>query len=208
MADLAVKTVVFDFFGVICPNLAALTGAEFSLRHGISPVEFSRFGHTHREALDAGQMSQLQFATLLQKQWHVNIEPAALCDELDALDGHYYAFDHRLHDLIKVIKPQAAVAVMSNVSRDEGAYLRSLGAYDAFDSVFLSGDARLTKSDPAWFNQVADSLVCLPGEVMLIDDCMGNVTSARAAGWSSSYWYQTPVLLAAYLAQLGFNTEK
>ena len=203
-----IKAVVFDFFGVICPDLAALTGAEFSQKHGLNPAEFSRFGHAHRAVLDSGTMSQLQFATELQEHWHLKTTPAELCQELDELDGRYYAFNHELHDLINQLKTNGiTVALMSNSSRDESDYLRSLGAYDIFDQVFLSGYSGLTKRDPKWFREVAATLGFPASEILLIDDMTINVTTAQAAGWTESILYSTPSEVSKYLAQLGLSTR-
>lgn len=199
------RAVVFDFFGVICPDLAALTGAEFARRHGIDHVEFSRLGDACRADLDHGRLTQAQFAAVLIKQFQLDASPAQLVEEFKRLDGHYYAFNHELYDLIEVLKPQATVALMSNVSRDEGAYLRSLGAYKPFDHVFLSDDFGLTKSDVAWFEQVAGELNLAPEHVLLIDDGASNVATAQAAGWSHSVKYNDPNQLRTHLRELGFQ---
>jgi HAD superfamily hydrolase (TIGR01509 family) len=200
-----IHAVVFDFFGVICPALSSLTGAKFSQRHGIDPVEFSRFGWRYRDDLDHGRMSQQEFATKLQQHFHVSSSPDQLNRELGELDGHFYAFDHRLHDLIINLKPRVTVALMSNVSRDEAAHLRQLGAYSVFDQVFISGDSGLTKSDPVWFDRLATELGCLPSQIILIDDSEANVATAKQAGWTKSVVYQNPAALIEYLASLGLK---
>ena len=200
-----VKAVVFDFFGVVCPSLSALAWAEFSQRHGIHPVAFSRFGHSFRDELDRGRMTNLEFATKLQKHFNLSASPDQIEAEIERLDGKFYAFDHTIHDLIEQLKPVVTVALMSNVSKDESRYLRSLGAYDVFDQVFLSGDYGLTKSDPAWFDAVTTELGILPGEAMLIDDNAGNIATAKAAGWEHSVHYDGVASLRSYLSSLNLD---
>ena len=202
-----IKCVIFDFFGVVCPNLNALTGAEFSQRHGIDPIAFSQFGSVHRNSLDRGRMSQRQFAVALCEKFGITTDIKHVMAELDALDGDYYAFNHKLYNLIVQLKPQTRVALMSNVARDEGDYLRGLGAYEVFDEVFLSSDAGLTKPDPRWFGLVSDKLNLEPSQLMLIDDMPTNVDGARRAGWIESVVYTDATTLNKQLRQLGFTLE-
>jgi HAD superfamily hydrolase (TIGR01509 family) len=207
MAVPHIKVIVFDFFGVICPDLAALAGAEFSKRHGIDPVSFSKFGHTHRLALDGGKLTQLEFAAKIKGAWQLPDTPLQLCQELNRLDGKFYAFDAALHDLISDLKPQVKIALMSNSAREESTYLRSLGSYDVFDEVFLSSEYGLTKHEHRWFELVAEKLGSRPEEILLIDDAPQNITTAAESGWTESILYTTSDRLKDQLGRLNLRVR-
>jgi HAD superfamily hydrolase (TIGR01509 family) len=201
------KVIVFDFFGVVCPVLSGLTWAEFSRRHKINPVAFSRFGYDRREDLDYGRITEVDFATELKAKFLLSATVEQLTNELGELDNEYYAFNPDLHDLIEELKPQATLALMSNVSSEEGARMRALGAYDAFEQVFLSGDSGLTKSDPAWFEAVIAQLGVPASDIMLIDDMASNIEVAKAAGWERSVTYKDPADLRSTLVTYGYHLK-
>jgi len=199
--------VLFDFFGVLCPDLASLTGAQFSRAHGLDPVEFSRFTHQYRGALDRNEMSESELSQAIIDHFNLNESRDVLEAGLQALNGRYYALDHHLYSIIDQLKSQAIVGLMSNVSQVSAQQLRHLGAYDKFDRLFLSSDYGLTKSDPAWFEKVADELDLAPQNCILIDDAQWNVATAKAAGWKHSIVYQSPAHTAAALRAAGFQLK-
>lgn len=74
---------------------------------------------------------------------------------------------------------------LTNWSAETFALVRSDPAYaflDHFQRIFVSGELRLVKPDPAIFAHVLDAIGAEPGSCLFIDDSPHNVAAARKLG--------------------------
>ena len=62
------------------------------------------------------------------------------------------------------------------------ACLRRLGIYTLFDNVWSCEDFGTTKADPAIYTSAAERLGAPVGRVIFVDDNLGAITTAKAAG--------------------------
>ncbi len=60
--------------------------------------------------------------------------------------------------------------------------LKRLGLYDLFDHVWSCDDFGTTKADPAIYKMAADTLGRAVSDVIFVDDNLGAVSTAKAAG--------------------------
>jgi 2-haloacid dehalogenase len=72
---------------------------------------------------------------------------------------------------------------LSNWSAETFAIARGMfAAFDLFDDILVSGDARLLKPDPRLFEMACRRFGVSPAEVVFVDDIAANVDGARAIG--------------------------
>ena len=74
---------------------------------------------------------------------------------------------------------------LTNWSAETFALVRPDPAYaflDRFRQIFVSGELRLAKPDPAIFRHLLAAIGAAPGDCLLIDDAERNVAAAAALG--------------------------
>jgi putative hydrolase of the HAD superfamily len=77
----------------------------------------------------------------------------------------------------------------TNQERHRAAHMRVALGYDAlFDVSCYSCELGLIKPDPAFFAAAAGRLAAEPASILFIDDSVGNVEGARAAGLAAAQW--------------------
>jgi FMN phosphatase YigB (HAD superfamily) len=84
---------------------------------------------------------------------------------------------------IKASNPNLLVYAMSNISKEDYDFLRTIKAdWSLFDRVFASGYEGMRKPDVQFFKLVLHKISAQPEEVILVDDKLENVQSARSLG--------------------------
>lgn len=74
---------------------------------------------------------------------------------------------------------------LTNWSAETFALVRHDPAYaflDRFREIFVSGELRLAKPEPAIFRHVLDAIGVAPGQALFIDDAARNIVAAEALG--------------------------
>ncbi len=66
--------------------------------------------------------------------------------------------------------------------------MQDLGLGQVFRAIHYAADYGLSKPDPAFFQAVVDRTGHEPQALLLIDDSLKNVESARACGWQALHW--------------------
>ncbi|MBX4188407.1 MAG: HAD-IA family hydrolase, partial [Candidatus Doudnabacteria bacterium] len=101
----------------------------------------------------------------------------------------YVGFDNvvvlnrELLDLIKKIKPNYKIAILSNAGQEfiEEA-LKQNGVMELFDIVMTSSKTGLVKPQPEIFELVLKELNVTPKEALFIDDSSSNAVAAKELG--------------------------
>jgi 2-haloacid dehalogenase len=94
---------------------------------------------------------------------------------------------------------------LTNWSAETFVLVRPDPAYaflDRFRRIFVSGELRLVKPDPAIFRHVLDAIGAAPEDCLLIDDAEANVAAAAALG-IRTHRFTGPDALRHELAGLG-----
>jgi 2-haloacid dehalogenase len=73
--------------------------------------------------------------------------------------------------------------------------------FDWFDDIFLSGDVKLNKPDPAIFNLLLTKIGRAAPECVLIDDSQANIEAAKGLGFATVH-FTTPEDLQTELQRL------
>ena len=66
--------------------------------------------------------------------------------------------------------------------------MQDLGLGRVFQAIHYAADYGLSKPDPGFFRAVTDRTGHEPESLLLIDDSLKNVESARACGWLTLHW--------------------
>lgn len=64
----------------------------------------------------------------------------------------------------------------------------TLSLRDRFDAMHYAADLGCKKSDPAFYAAVEARTGLAPAGLMLLDDTLANVETARACGWRAAHW--------------------
>lgn len=178
-----VEAVVFDVGRVI---------VEWDLRHLFAkliddPVELDWF-----------------CANVVTEQWHFEHDAGRPLDEMLAerkakFPDHHALIDAYANRFLETI-PGPVAGTAELIRRLEAAdvplfAITNFGAefwpqfraseplFDHFRDIVVSGFERVAKPDPAIFELAQSRFGLAPGDMLLIDDNMANIASARSLGW-------------------------
>ena len=166
------EALVFDFFGVVCTDVAPLWFAE-------------RFPEGEREALKEQYVHPADIG--VESQEELLTELAGLSGDTPAeiitnwqrrakLDTGLLAFIKELHESRKI-------GLLSNAP---SPFFRSLlergGVADLFDAIVVSSEVGHAKPEPEIFHVILERLGVAPEKALMIDDNAANVDGAIAVG--------------------------
>jgi putative hydrolase of the HAD superfamily len=112
--------------------------------------------------------------------------------------------DHAVLGIVRALRAQARVVVLSNAHDCLRSDLRLLGVDRAFDGVICSAEVHLAKPDPAIYRLAAAGLEVEPSECFFTDDRLENIAAARDVGIAAHLFAGVPGLVAALQAR-GFD---
>jgi putative hydrolase of the HAD superfamily len=166
----AIKAIVFDFFGVFYLN-----------SHDVLIEHFPTFQNELEDLRRQSDYGMLDKNNYLQA-----IERVTGADQLviqDIIMG-----EHRVNEALfayakSELKPHYKLGLLSNVGRGwMDNFLSQQRRHELFDAVVLSGDEGVTKPHPQIYELIAERLELEPEECLMIDDLPENAAGADAAG--------------------------
>lgn len=179
--ETAIRSVLFDFGGVLAEEGFREGLKEIARRHGLNPEEFFGLGSdaVYDSGYVTGEGSEADF-------WAIMVDRGGLP-----------AYAPSFTDLILrrfVLRPEMFTAVQALRQRgfivailsDQTDWLDRLEARDhffgLFDRVYNSYHLGKGKRDPSIFTDVVQDLGIEPAEALFIDDNSGHVERARSKG--------------------------
>jgi len=164
--------VLFDFFGVICSEIA-----PFWLRRHFDGAEADAVKDDVVAAGDLGRLSEVEVFRRLSAL--TGVAPEQILREWE----EYISIDGALVGYIESLRASTRVYLLSNAI---GPFLRrileSQGLYRLFDGVFISSELGLAKPDPEFFREVLSRISASACDAVMIDDNPKNIAGAREAG--------------------------
>ena len=186
------QAIVFDFFGVICSEIAPFVlprymSAEAAIEYKASVVERADLG-------------EIDLSQVLEHLSHrTGIAPA----DLGAAFWGCVKIDSDMVALMESLRGRTKVALLSNAMRP---FLRQiLERHDLtrlFDTLVISCEEHLTKPDPAIYRLMVERLGVPASECFFTDDNPANVAAAQGAGMQAALFTGVGQLKAD-LAALG-----
>ncbi len=170
------QAIVFDFFGVICSEIAPFVlprymSAEAAIEYKASVVERA----------DLGEIDLPQVLEHLSQR--TGLAPA----DLDAAFWGCVKIDAEMVALIESLRGRTTVALLSNAMRP---FLRQImEKHDLarlFDTMVISCEEHLTKPNPAIYRLMIERLGVPASECFFTDDNPVNIEAARAIGMTAA----------------------
>ncbi|HEY1104937.1 MAG TPA: HAD family phosphatase [Agromyces sp.] len=187
--SLSPRVVVFDYGEVISREPSDADRAALVDRAAVDSADheavtgFWSAYWAHRDGLDQG-------TTSIAGYWHAVARD--LGTEWSPIDVHeLWTIDHRGWlsvdpSTLAVVHALAAggtrLALLSNAGADYSGWLRHGSFAPLFERVFVSGELRLVKPDPAIYEHVIGELGIAASDLLFVDNKAENVDGARAVG--------------------------
>ena len=169
---MAIKNIVFDFFGVISSEVAPYWFAE-----RFPEEEAKRLKYQYLEPADHGDISRAELFASLSA---LSGEPA---DKIESDFNRLAVINRDTVDLINRLKSSYRIALLSNA---QGEWLADIlereNLGDLFEEMVISSKVRLTKPSPEIYNFLLDKMNLIPCETVFLDDNPKNVEAARSRG--------------------------
>lgn len=172
------QAVVFDFFGVICSEIA-----PFVLPKYMSPEAAVLYKSTMVHKADLGQMG------LDEVLEHLSGVTGVSAAQLKTEFWSYVKIDSEMVALIESLRKNYRTALLSNAIKP---FLREVMAkHDLerlFDVILVSAEEGIAKPDPAFFQRMIDKLGVPAKECLFIDDNIVNVETAKLVGMKAVFF--------------------
>ena len=177
-----IKTVIFDFGGVLMRTVNPLPRRELEQRFGLSAggADELVFESPLWEDVRLGRISNAEFWADVGRRLGLDTEATI---EFRRAFRAGDRLDEELVSLIRHLRDEGyRTGLLSNgpVSRDQ--HLEQLGIADGFDVIVVSGCEGLLKPDPAIFELALERLGVQAEEAVFVDDFRENVAAARQVG--------------------------
>jgi len=166
------KTVVFDFFGVICSEIAPYVLPKYLSRE--TAIEIKR---TLVHQADLGLISQ---DAMFEKLAQITGAPAK---RLEEEFWAYARIDENVVNLIESLGHTHRVALLTNaiVPITREIFARH-NLERLFETILVSSEEGMAKPDPAFYTLLLDRMGARPEDAVMIDDNPDNIAGAKAAG--------------------------
>ncbi len=179
-----VKSVIFDYGGVLCKLPAASQIQRFAAACGLAEADFLKHFWNFRLAYDRGDLDDAMYWKSIAKASGVNFTGDQISGfiEMDVqlwltLDKPMLAWNRTLRS--RGIK----TAVLSNMPEALGAHLQQYTRIFAeFDNVTLSYEVRSAKPEAKIYRTCLAQLGIKAGDAVFLDDKSLNVHAAQAVG--------------------------
>jgi len=163
---------VFDFFGVICSEIA-----PFVLPKYMSKEQAVAYKSTIVRDADTGTITQDEMFRRLSVIAHVPPE------ELHREFWSFVKIDPEMVALLEDLRRNHRLALLTNALTP---FFRQIAAkYDLerlFEIILVSSEERLAKPDPEFYRLMVEKLGVCAGDCLFIDDNPENLEAARTVG--------------------------
>ena len=174
------KAFIFDFFGVMCPNISGNWNKKHSNEISLEEQEM------YLRDADSGRISEQEAFTLLAKK---------ISQQGDTLRNEWISSAVVYQEMVNYIielKNTSKVVVCSNAPKTFFyEVLKKNNIETLFDIVVVSEEVGLLKPDPKMFELVLKKLGMQKGEVIFFDDTKKNVEGAEKFG-IKAIWFNSP----------------
>ncbi|WP_052852217.1 HAD-IA family hydrolase [Streptomyces avicenniae] len=190
MGDLPFDAVLCDFDGVLrlwdFGDMAALDRAAGVPEGTLAAAAFAP------DLLSAAVTGAISDA-----QWRAQVAsdlagPCGSADRARELVGNWSVLTGRLDrdvlGLLAEVRTRVPVALVSNATTRLEDDLAALGLTNAFDAVVNTARLGFAKPDPRVFEAAARRVGAASRRCLFIDDTLGHVTAARAAGLTGHHY--------------------
>lgn len=199
-----IKTIIFDIGGVISGTDFVMVQTSFAQRVGLSPDVVIAY-HKNKEVFN-----EYLLGTRTLDDFIADMSKAGADSSADILKIwieeyiHHRKINHELLSIIKQLRENYSVGVLTNCTRARAVVDEKMGLYSHFDYALLSCEERLKKPDPAFYKLALTKADVEPNEALFIDDKERCTLGAEAVGITGIlYIYPDNAKLVESLRQFG-----
>lgn len=187
------KGIIFDFFGVICSEIAPFWFEDYFSTH-----ESIELKEKYVSPADRGDITlNALFNNLSQL---VGKKPQEVEDEWLG----YVTINNELVKLIHTYRNSYKIGLCSNAPAEFiKKILHTHNLYTLFDTIIISSEERITKPDRKIFDITCIRMKMSPGDLIFIDDNPLYVKSADSVGITSIQYQDNQQLIAQLTRILG-----
>ena len=191
------RAIIFDFFGVICSEIA-----PFWLARHFSASEAASVKSSIVHRADLGEISEEQMFEELSML--TRVPPRKIESEWFS----YVLIDAGMLDLVRLLRHEVALGLLTNApSRFVRRILNQQGLEDLFESVVVSSEVGCTKPEPPIYEAMLRALDVESRDALMIDDNPANVEGAVAVGMRGLLFESVQQSRAAIRQWLDGSTE-
>jgi len=197
-----IKTIIFDLGGVLVRTEDQQPRRELAERHGMGYQDLSDlvYGCESAELATRGAITAEEHKETVLRE--LGLPPGTFKEFGDEFWGGD-SLDRKLVEFIDSARGEFRTALLSNAWDDLRPLLVNQWKIDGiFDDIFISGEIKLAKPDPAIFHHVINALDDEPSTMVFVDDFLENIVAAREAGINAIHFRspeQALMELAEYL---------
>lgn len=196
------RVVVFDYGEVISRTPSAEDAAALLAISGCEAEPFWASYWQHREGLDQGTISVVQYWGLVAADLGVSWRTSRVHELWVADFRGWWSAEPGTIDLIEELHEGGTrLAILSNAGFDFASGFRYSPMGSLFERVFVSAEMDLVKPDPAIYREVAAELG-IPLEAMVFVDNKSENTDAAAALGITTHHFTGVEGLDAFLRSL------
>jgi len=169
------KTVIFDFFGVVCSEVASVWFAKYFEKEKALSIK-----EKYVRPADSGEITGKKLFEELATLSNSNSD--SVREEWLSL----IKIDQKMISLIKDIKGDFRIVLGSNApSNFLRQILKENNLEKLFDTIIISSEIRVAKPDRLFFNKAMEILEEVPDNLLFFDDNQKNIEAAQKIGIQS-----------------------
>lgn len=191
------KAFVFDFFGVVCSEIAPFWFRKYLPEKAAVEVKDKLVGPA-----DRGEISQAELFVRLGE--FAGIPPSRVEEEW----WTYVSINNEVIKMVKELKNDHKVALLTNAISDFFREILTRNNLDGlFDHIVVSSEERVAKPDSLIYMKVLERLSVPAEEVLMIDDNPANIQGAKDAGMDGVV-FESAEQLREVLSECGCLTRR
>lgn len=183
------KAIIFDFFGVFCPDLSMNWFCKTAKGYKAKLPEF----HAICTQSDYGRLSRADFCKQVSALAGISVDE--MVQEIEAETK----INDSLVNYVKELRQNYQIACLSNGSHEWTiAIINDHGLAHLFDEVVLSADIGIVKPNPEVYAYTLEKLGIKTSEAIFVDDRKVNVDAAEACGIRSLLFSNTETFIKEF----------
>ena len=178
-----ISTIAFDYAGVLEVAEKNIT-TEITEYLGITKEEWSRAYYSLVHLCNVGTHTWHDVAILTVEKLGASQAQVLEVEELMRLNAEKKKVNMGLVEIIKTLKPNYNIALISNYASHLRQKLIDQNLFDLFDEIIISGEVGYQKPQPEIFMLACEKLGVTISELVFIDDTPRSLENADVIGYT------------------------
>lgn len=178
-----ISVIAFDYGGVIEIPEKNLVN-ELSRLLNVRKEEWLKAYFSLNHLCNTGKSTWEEVIALTAKQLGASEETLLIVKNILDQDVTDRKINSELIDIIKKLKTNYKIALLSNYSIELRNRLKEQQIIDLFDELIISGEVGFQKPQPEFFSLLFSKMNILPSDLIFIDDTKRSLEGAESIGYT------------------------